>query len=237
MVQGRRFFARLFGVVLALLSVLTGVVSVSPTEAASAAPAGVVAPTIDRLTPMFALGKPMEPTASSGYTECFMPHACPWPRRTIWIENHARSIWQIQLTPAIWRLGTGLHINYGTCHAGYPCIKVYSGNYGSGMPRSRDFPNGLNCGTSWVGCTGWWFKNSRLSTVNIFMNDRFSWYPWSQRVQTACHEMGHALGLWKAWEYTVRDDSCMYYIATGNNRWPNAYDQATLDRMYRNIGW
>ena len=133
----------------------------------------------------------------------------------IYVEDHTGWRWPVYEATHDWNYGTTASVRYGACRAGYGCVRVYEAYLGR---------NGQVGVTHFV-----WSGSILVEPVKVVFND--SYFPDAhQRRQTACHELGHGLGIEFHDPYK---SSCLYAYATDSaSMYPGAWGRYWLNRAY-----
>jgi len=134
----------------------------------------------------------------------------------MYFVDHSGSKWPTDAAVYTWNQSYGIDSYYvwGGCpgYGGTHCVHVWSGNYGN---------------SGWSGQTSY-ATNSDYSYIDgqtvVYLNDYYSMTSFETR-STACHELGHALGLLHA----VGSGSCMY---SWSSAYPHSDDFALLGGIY-----
>jgi hypothetical protein len=91
---------------------------------------------------------------------------------------------------------------------------------------------GTNPPNTWVACThpSYDFYSGHVGSMLVRFDDVISGFTWTDatRRQTACHELGHTIGLDHR---PLGDPTCMEAGATGNNTVGDTHDLTTLDTL------
>jgi len=136
--------------------------------------------------------------------------------QVVYVEDHTGAAWPVTTLAASWDYGTDLSVRYGPCRTGAGCVKVYECWCGTAQP-----PGWVNWGY-YVG------THVFAEPVTVHLNDSW-WWPWRNRVQAVCHELGHALGIISH----LGTYSCMYgYLTTAASAWPGLYARSLLNTVY-----
>jgi hypothetical protein len=151
---------------------------------------------------------------------------CPmarWPvnsngGRAVYFLDHTSRAWPVQTAASYWDRTRGLSVNYRWYSRGCPpasvggCVKVRSANYGA---------------TGWTGQTSRSVTSSNvIAYAATKLNDYYRGSPAEHR-NTACHEMGHVLGL----DHNHSSSSCLYAART-SVQVPNSNDFSLLEIYY-----
>lgn len=138
----------------------------------------------------------------------------------VYFLDHTSSAWPVTASTTNWNQAQGIDSYYrwytnGCPGGGTHCVHVYNGNYGA---------------TGWVGLTSWPYDSTgdfdNTTNVTIKLNDYYGGTA-AQHRNTACHEMGHALGL----DHNTSTGSCLYYART-STQYPNSDDFGILPLIY-----
>ncbi|OKI41690.1 matrixin family metalloprotease [Micromonospora sp. CB01531] len=138
-------------------------------------------------------------------------------RPQVYFIDHSGSEWPVGRSVTKWNETSGIDSVYRTPSSGCPgggihCVHVYSGNYGSGWTGQTS--RTLNAaGTYYAGAT-------------VQLNTYYSGTEY-ERWNTACHELGHVLGL----GHNTSTGSCVYAYRS-SQRYPNTDDFNLLERYY-----
>lgn len=93
----------------------------------------------------------------------------------VMVEDHTGWAWPVTAGVSKWSYG----LHYGHCYNSQ-CVRVYEVNWGR---------NGV------VGKTNILYSGTHFVSATIYLNDAYSYLSYSNRLQAATHELGHALGL------------------------------------------
>lgn len=134
----------------------------------------------------------------------------------MYVEDYTGPNWPVYSAQITWNQSSNVGAYYAspnTCS--FHCVPAYEGYYG---------------GTGWLGLTSYSFSNGHFTSVTIQYNDSYA-LSYNDRLQVACQEQGHALGL----DHTPNDhSSCMYPTAPGGTTTPNGHDYWTLANQIYN---
>jgi hypothetical protein len=151
---------------------------------------------------------------------------CPmatWPvdgrgNPDIYFINHTSSAWQVSTAASYWDRTTGLNVSSRTAQVGCPvsaighCAKVFDANYGA---------------SGWTGQTSRTVNSSNhITSATTKLNDYYRGTA-AQHRNTACHEMGHVLGL----DHNKSSNSCLYAART-SVQVPDNNDFSLLEIYY-----
>lgn len=138
----------------------------------------------------------------------------------VYFLDHTSSSWPVSTSVSSWNQAQGIDSFYrwytqGCPAGGVHCVHVYSGAYGS---------------TGWTGEASWGTDSTgdydNTANVTVKLNDSYPGTA-SERRNTTCHELGHALGL----NHNTSTTSCLYSSRTSVLT-PNADDYSLLPRIY-----
>ena len=137
----------------------------------------------------------------------------------VYFLDHTSAAWPITNVVPEWNLAHGVDSWYrwftnGCPGGGRHCVNVYNRNYGS---------------TGWTGLTHFRATSSQYfvdGSVYSELNDYYGGTAAEHR-NTACHELGHTLGLGHA----TSTSSCMYYVRT-SQQLPSSADFHLLHQIY-----
>jgi hypothetical protein len=140
-------------------------------------------------------------------------------RPVIDFVDHASSRWPVGRAVTEWNRTSGIDSIYRPASAGCDgspahCVQVTSGNYGN---------------VGWVGQTSRTTNAAQtyFTHANVKFNDYYASSALSNQWNSACHELGHVLGL----GHNTSSGSCMYYRQS-SQRYPSNQDVALLERYY-----
>jgi hypothetical protein len=142
------------------------------------------------------------------------PAAAAGSRRSVEFVDHTGWSWPVHAAARNWSGGSDVgYVPVSQCTPGAPCVQVHEGYYGA---------------TGWNGETlaSPGLMNTFASPVTVQLNDSYAG-TYSQHLGTACHELGHALGL----DHASRQSSCM--AASGGASTPDGSDLGDLELLYR----
>ena len=131
----------------------------------------------------------------------------------IYVQSKASSAWPVQRAVSVWNSGLRrVRLRYGRCPAGQICIRVTEADLG-------------RVSSGHGGKFGETFAFLRMVRLN--RNARSA--SGHDRLQTTCHELGHALGRPHRQELST----CMHaYIDPGASTRPDAKDFAAVDARF-----
>ncbi|WP_344614245.1 matrixin family metalloprotease [Dactylosporangium salmoneum] len=126
--------------------------------------------------------------------------------------------WPVGRSVTKWNQTSGIDSIYRTSTAGCDgapahCVHVYSYNYGD---------------TGWTGNTSRTLNSAQTYYTQAVteLNDYYGGTE-AQKWNTACHELGHVLGL----DHNTSTTSCLYYART-SQQYPNSDDYSLLESYY-----
>jgi hypothetical protein len=139
-------------------------------------------------------------------------------RPVIDFVDHSGSSWPVGRATTKWNETSGIDSIYRTASSGCDgapahCVHVYSGNYSA---------------TGWTGRTTRTLNSAATyyASAKVELNDYYGGTE-NQKWNTACHELGHVLGL----DHNTSTTSCLYYART-SQIYPNGDDFNLLERYY-----
>ncbi|WP_146231640.1 matrixin family metalloprotease [Lentzea atacamensis] len=145
-----------------------------------------------------------------------------WARPQMYFRDRSNSLWPVGRAVTKWNETSGIDSHYRTFSAGCPsstvhCVIVYNAAYG----KTGEW-DGV------VGMTKRTLNAAQTYTTGAYiaLNESYGGTE-AQRWNTACHEIGHVLGL----DHNTSTASCMYYART-SQRYPNANDFTLLETYY-----
>ena len=166
---------------------------------------------------------PLTVACAYGTAYAFNGGMCP-PARWRWngysdpqvyFRDHTPAAWPVRASVTEWNRAVGVDSYWttGPCPtSGRHCVHVWSGNYGT---------------TGWTGNTSYRLDSSRFfidGSVWVELNDYYAASTVDRR-NTACHELGHALGV----GHNLADASCMYATDVPSNpQYPHSSDYNLL---------
>jgi hypothetical protein len=141
----------------------------------------------------------------------------------VYYIDHTGPQWPVYSAVSVWNQSTAMDVGYRSSGSGCPsssshCVQVYNADYGA---------------TKWTGRTTYQYNpTSRLFldlSVMVQFNDYYS-YNSAGLQQTACHELGHGLGL----GHNLGTNSCLYFQLTNtqSTRYPATGDYLMLESIY-----
>jgi hypothetical protein len=132
--------------------------------------------------------------------------------------DHSGASWPVGRAVTKWNETSGIDSIYRPASSGCDgapthCVNVYSKNYGA---------------TGWTGLTSrtLYAAQTYYTNATTELNDYYGGTE-TQKWNTACHELGHVLGL----DHNISTTSCLYY-ARISTKYPNADDFNLLERYY-----
>lgn len=140
-------------------------------------------------------------------------------RPTIHFLDRTSAAWPVGRAVTEWNKTSGIDSIRRTpsagCGSNAHCVEVVSANYGK---------------SGWMGET-WRHLNAAQTyhtDVAVYLNDYYHNNE-TVRWETACHELGHVLGL----HHNTSKNSCLYAEgAPGVSKYPSANDRALITRFY-----
>jgi hypothetical protein len=145
-----------------------------------------------------------------------------WARPQMYFRDRSNSLWPVGRAVTKWNETSGIDSHYRAFDAGCPsttvhCVIVYNAAYGKAG--------------EWDGVVGKTVRSLNAAQTYttgayIALNESYGGTE-AQRWNTACHEIGHVLGL----DHGTSTASCMYYSRT-SQRYPHANDFTLLERYY-----
>ncbi|MEJ3747793.1 matrixin family metalloprotease [Actinomycetes bacterium KLBMP 9797] len=153
-------------------------------------------------------------------TTCFVKWAYKGAvRPTIHFLDRTSAVWPVGRAVTEWNKTSGIDSIRRTpsagCGSNAHCVEVVSANYGN---------------SGWMGET-WRHLNAAQTyhtNVAVYLNDYYHNNE-TDRWETACHELGHVLGLW----HNTSKNSCLYASdGPGVSKYPSASDRALITRFY-----
>jgi hypothetical protein len=142
----------------------------------------------------------------------------------VYFIDYTSPAWPVSSAVPVWNRAVGIDSYYrwhtqGCPGGGRHCVWVYSANYGP---------------VRWIGATTWAPDASgsygNVTNVTVQFNDYYGGTAAEHR-NTACHELGHALGL----DHNTSVYSCLYASRTSVQT-PNGDDFALLPLIYPKPG-
>lgn len=139
-------------------------------------------------------------------------------RPQMYFRDRSNDLWPVGRAVTKWNETSGIDSYYRDFSTGCPnstvhCVIVYNAYYGA---------------TGWVGQTVRTLNAAQTyyASAYIALNETYGGTQ-AQRWNTACHEIGHVLGL----DHNVSTSSCLYYSRT-SQLYPNGDDFTLLERYY-----
>ncbi|GAA1383951.1 hypothetical protein GCM10009661_64520 [Catellatospora chokoriensis] len=139
-------------------------------------------------------------------------------RPVIDFVDHSGASWPVGRAVTEWNETSGIDSIYRPASSGCDgapahCVHVYSSNYGA---------------TGWTGSTSRTFNaaNTYYASASVKLNDYYGGTE-AQKWNTACHELGHVLGL----DHNTGTESCLYSSRT-STKYPDADDYNLIERYY-----
>jgi hypothetical protein len=132
--------------------------------------------------------------------------------KTLWVENKAPARWPVKQAVAEWNKDlTSVQLKVGKCPSRAVCIRVSQDEVYT--PAGEPLVLG---------------RTATLFGTRVTFNAKAAGQPASYRLFTACHELGHALGL----DHDQPRGSCMHASARGAATRPAAADYAAVNEKY-----
>lgn len=131
------------------------------------------------------------------------------PTRTVYVEDTSSAAWPVGRAAATWSARTDVRLVYGRCRDGAGCIRVRDTRW---------------CDPDVYAETARQSRRVRVVTFDACDAGRLSA---RERRSTACHELGHALGL----DHRRPLGSCMAEPLEAS-AYPDAHDVRVLNRLY-----
>ena len=139
------------------------------------------------------------------------------PRPRIFFRDRSTAAWPVGRAVTKWNETSGIDSRYFAfsqgCAAGGHCVIIYNAAYGA---------------TGWTGMTTRTLNaaGTYIEGAYIQLNETYGGTT-AQRWNTACHEIGHVLGL----DHNTSTNSCLYGSRTSVTA-PSSQDFALLERYY-----
>jgi hypothetical protein len=148
------------------------------------------------------------------YWQCLNCHP------TVYMIDHTGPQWPVYQAAVVWDESTVMNVGYRWYTNGCPnsnCVDFWDADYGD---------------TGWDGKTFFSYNTSTRrfisSGFHVDLNDHYSLNA-TQLQATACHEMGHAIGM----DHNVYTTSCLYWqINTSVSNTPDSDDFSMLSQIY-----
>ncbi|WP_203908077.1 zinc-dependent metalloprotease [Rhizocola hellebori] len=123
---------------------------------------------------------------------------------TIFVVDYSGANWPVYEAAVVWNQSTVLNVGYrgpywSGCYDGHYCLSVYSDDYEKKCGVAE--PN------TWVGCTHMVTNGDIYYDWGTIELDDSNSASYHLNQGTACHEIGHGLGL----DHNLFTSSCVYY--------------------------
>jgi hypothetical protein len=168
-------------------------------------------------------------SAELAAADCPIDGAYAWGRRcgvnqvrwaslypTVHMMDHTGAGWPVTNVVVDWDRTWAVHPVYHwytSYNCTTNCVHLHNYNYGD---------------TEWIGRAILYFSGIIITSGMVQLNDYHADTSWERRV-TACHEMGHTLGL----DHNLFKTSCMYHQARSDvTRLPSSSDFRMLEYIY-----
>lgn len=145
-------------------------------------------------------------------------------RPLVHFNDHSSSAWPVMAAGAKWNESccVDVTVGFGYCSSatGQHCVHVWSDTYG--RTNSDGTPK-------WVGLTTWSLDSQRYfveNSMSVQLNDSYNDYSAAQHRNTACHELGHAIGV----GHNASKSSCVYPSVT-SQQYPSSDDFYLLSNI------
>ena len=145
-----------------------------------------------------------------------------WARPQMYFRDRSNDLWPVGRAVTKWNETSGIDSHYRDFSAGCPsstvhCIIVYNASYGKAG--------------EWAGVVGKTVRalnaaQTYYTGAYIALNESYGGTE-AERWNTACHEIGHVLGL----GHNTSTSSCLYASRT-SQRYPHSYDFTLLEVYY-----
>ncbi|HCT75936.1 MAG TPA: hypothetical protein DGT23_04955 [Micromonosporaceae bacterium] len=145
-----------------------------------------------------------------------------WARPQMYFRDRSNSLWPVGRAVTKWNETSGIDSHYRTFSAGCPsttvhCVIVYNAAYG----KTGEWEDVVGLTRRYLNAQQTYYTGAYIALNESYGGTEY------QRWNTACHEIGHVLGL----GHNTSTTSCVYTYRT-TQRYPNGDDFNLLERYY-----